>query len=164
TETLPIHVREGQEKELILENLRDHTSETREDLRLTLEMTTNPIWQAIFSLPYLRTPKYDNSISNFGQLYANLISRKVLHDNPRIKAVFSSWKEKGKLKSKLEECQELEETLFVGTRWVSDVEGETEQMRGLALLFDINKIDAALNDAFDRLQEKQLPNGGFRWV
>ncbi len=163
TETLPIHVREGQEKELILENLRDHTSETREDLRLTLEMTTNPIWQAIFSLPYLRTPKYDNSISNFGQLYANLISRKVLHDNPRIKTVFSSWKEKGKLKSKLEKNQELKEILLEETPWVSEAEDETEQMRRLAFLFDINKIDTELSDAFDRLQEKQLPNGGFPW-
>src|SRR5699024_9606982 len=42
-------------------------------------------------------------------------------------------------------------------------EDETEQMRRLAFLFDINKIDAELNDAFDRLQEKQLPNGGFPW-
>src|SRR5699024_1497593 len=102
TETLPIHVRENQDKTFVLDKLRQNNSKTLDNFKLTFEMTGNPIWYAIFSLPYLREPVYDNAISNFGQLYGNLISQKLLNANPKIKAVFEDWKRKDQLHSKLE--------------------------------------------------------------
>ncbi|UZJ63589.1 hypothetical protein OKW96_13980 [Sphingobacterium sp. KU25419] len=69
TETLPIAVREGQSKSFEMKNLKQ-TSTTAEPYRYTLELTSNPIYQALFALPYVndthmnhQNPFLVNSIS-----------------------------------------------------------------------------------------------------
>lgn len=163
TETLPIHIREGQDKTFMLDKLKNNHSESLDNFNLTFEITTNPIWQAIFSLPYLREPSYDNSISNFGQLYGNMISAKLVNSNPKIKAVFEDWKSKDQLKSKLEQNQALKELLLEETPWVREAESEEEQMKRVSLMFDMNKMKNERRSSFHQLKEKQSVQGGFPW-
>ncbi|HLS30471.1 MAG TPA: hypothetical protein VK021_06415, partial [Flavobacteriaceae bacterium] len=163
TESLPIFVREGQEKSFTLDKLQNTKSETLESYQLTFEMTQNPIWYAVFSLPYLREPANSNSISDFGWLYGNLISRHLVNANPKIKTVFEDWNQKGELKSKLEQNQELKELLLEETPWVRDAESEAEQMKRIAVLFDDNKIQNDLKSALFKLRQKQSAQGGFPW-
>lgn len=163
TESLPIFVREGQEKSFTLDKLQNTKSKTLESYQLTFEMTQNPIWYAVFSLPYLREPANSNSISDFGWLYGNLISRHLINANPKIKTVFKDWNQKGQLKSKLEQNQELKKLLLEETPWVRDAESEAEQMKRIAVLFDDNKIQNDLNAALLKLKQKQSAQGGFPW-
>src|SRR5690606_5602839 len=95
TETLPIHVREGQNKTFTLDKLKNNTSKSLDNFKLTFEMTTNPIWYAIFSLPYLREYPYECSEQVFSRLYGNLISQHIINSNPKIKTVFDDWNAKG---------------------------------------------------------------------
>ncbi len=163
TETLPIFVREGQEKTFTLDKLQDNTSKSLKNFKLTFEMTQNPIWYAIFSLPYLRAPNYHNSIADFGWLYGNLISQKLINSNPKIKAVFKDWQQKGQLTSKLAQNQELKALLLAETPWVREAESEQVQMKRIALLFDLTRMQNELKTAFRKLAEKQSPQGGFPW-
>lgn len=163
TETLPIHIREGQNKTFTLDKLKNNQSESLDHFKLTFEMTTNPIWYAIFSLPYLREYPYECSEQVFARLYGNMISQHIIHSNPKIKAVFDDWNAKGELVSKLEQNQELKSLLLEETPWVRDAQSEEEQMKRIAVLFDLNKMRNELQSAYQKLAAKQSGSGGFPW-
>lgn len=163
TETLPIHVREGQNKTFTLDKLKNNTSESLDNFKLTFEMTTNPIWYAIFSLPYLREYPYECSEQVFSRFYGNLISQHIINSNPKIKTVFDDWNAKGELVSKLEQNEELKSLLLEETPWVRDAQSEEEQMKRIAVLFDLNKMQNELQGTFQKLKAKQYSSGGFPW-
>ncbi|MDX9704763.1 MAG: alpha-2-macroglobulin family protein [Weeksellaceae bacterium] len=163
TETLPIHVRENQSKTFTLDKLKNNKSENLDNFKLTFEMTTNPIWYAIFSLPYLREYPYECSEQVFARLYGNLISQHIINSNPKIKAIFDDWNQKGELVSKLEQNQELKSILLEETPWVRDAQNEKEQMKRIAVLFDLNKMQNELQSTYQKLKNKQSSNGGFPW-
>ena len=161
TETLPLHIRENQQKTFTLDKLA--AGKTGDSFRLTFEMTTNPVWYAIFSLPYLREYPYECSEQVFSRLYGNLISENIITSQPKIKAVFDDWNRKGQLRSKLEVNQELKNILLEETPWVRDAVDEGEQMKRIAVLFDLNKMQSDVRGAFDKLSRKQAASGGFPW-
>jgi len=163
TETLPVSIRENQSKTFTLDKLVKTPSATLDHFRLTFEMTTNPLWYAIFSLPYLREYPYECSEQVFSRLYGNLISESIITSQPKIRAVFDDWNRKGQLKSKLELNQELKNILLEETPWVRDAVSEEEQMKRIAVLFDLNKMQQEMKTAFDKLGQKQQPSGGFAW-
>src|SRR5690606_7260933 len=123
----------------------------------------NPIWYAIFSLPYLREYPYECSEQIFARLYGNMISQHIINSNPKIKAVFDDWNAKGELVSKLEQNQELKSLLLEETPWVRDAQSEEEQMKRIAVLFDLNKMQNELQSTFYKLEGKQSSSGGFPW-
>ncbi len=163
TETLPIFVREGQTKNFSFDKLKNNSSSTLDNFKLTFEMTPNPIWYAIFALPYLREYPYDCSEQVFARLYGNLLSEKIINSNPKIRAVFDDWNRKGELKSKLEQNEELKSILLEETPWVRQSESEEEQMKRIAVLFDLNQMQNEFENTFRKLQNKQSSNGGFPW-
>ncbi|WP_291115412.1 alpha-2-macroglobulin family protein [Empedobacter sp. UBA7248] len=163
TETLPIYVKEGQKKSFQFENMINNKSTSLDNFKLTFEMTTNPIWYAIFSLPYLREYPYECAEQVFSRLYGNMISEKVINSNPKIKAVFDDWNKKGELKSKLQLNQELKNIILEETPWVKNAESEEEQMKQIAVLFQLNQMQTEMKSAFQKLSDKQQSNGGFAW-
>ncbi|MDH0674880.1 MG2 domain-containing protein [Empedobacter sp. GD03861] len=163
TETLPIYVKEGQKKSFQFENMMNNKLTSLDNFKLTFEMTTNPIWYAIFSLPYLREYPYECAEQVFSRLYGNMISEKVINSNPKIKAVFDDWNKKGELKSKLQLNQELKNIILEETPWVKNAESEEEQMKQIAVLFQLNQMQTEMKSAFQKLSDKQLSNGGFAW-
>lgn len=163
TETLPIYVKEGQNKTFKFDNLIDNKSTSLDNFKLTFEMTTNPIWYAVFSLPYLREYPYECAEQVFSRLYGNMISEKVINSNPKIKAVFDDWNKKGQLKSKLQLNQDLKNIILEETPWLKNAESEEEQMKQIAVLFQLNQMQNEMKSAFQKLSDKQQSNGGFAW-
>lgn len=163
TETMPLHIREGQNKTFNFEKLQNNNSSTLDHFKLTFEMTTNPIWYAIFSLPYLREYPYECSEQVFSRLYGNVISQHIINSNPKIKSVFDHWNQSGQLKSKLEVNEELKSILLEETPWVRDAQSESEQMKRIAVLFELNQMQNEFAQTFDKLSSKQKSDGGFPW-
>ncbi|WP_313384532.1 alpha-2-macroglobulin family protein [Chishuiella sp.] len=163
TETLPIYVKEGQNKTFKFDHLINNQSKTLDNYKLTFEMTTNPIWYAVFSLPYLREYPYECAEQVFARLYGNMVSEKVINSNPKIKAVFDDWNKKGELKSKLQLNQELKNIILEETPWLRNAESEEEQMKQIAVLFQLNQMQNEMKAAFQKLSDKQQSNGGFSW-
>lgn len=163
TETLPLHIRENQKKTVTLEKLKNNTSESLKNYKLTFELSSNPVWQAILSLPYLRQQPFRSSQQIFAHLYASLISEKILHSNPKIKTVFDNLNRQEYLKSPLELNPELKTILLEETPWIFNKESEEEQMRRIALLFDLNTLTNEVHATFEELKARQTPGGGFPW-
>jgi hypothetical protein len=163
TETMPMWVRSNQTRSFTLEKLLKNDSQTLKNHRLTLEITSNPAWYAVQALPYLMEYPYDCSEQTFSRFYANALGSHIVEHNPKIKMVFSQWKNTDALLSALEKNQELKSIIIEETPWLRDAQSESEQKKRIALLFDLNQMSYELQQSVSKLQEMQLSDGGFTW-
>ncbi|WP_028890702.1 alpha-2-macroglobulin [Tenacibaculum sp. 47A_GOM-205m] len=163
TETLPIWVRSNQTKTFTLDKLKNNTSNSLKNHKLTLEVTSNPAWYAVQALPYLMEYPYECSEQTFARYYSNTLASHIANSNPRIQEVFNAWKSSDALLSNLEKNQELKSLIIQETPWLRDAQSETEQKKRIALLFDLNKMKNEQQNAINKLSQMQLNNGGFPW-
>jgi uncharacterized protein YfaS (alpha-2-macroglobulin family) len=172
TESLPLPLVGPGTREFELKKLTSTTSPTRRNYSLTLELTANPAWYAVQSLPYLMEYPYECAEQTFSRLYANLLAAQILKSNPRFKALLAEWTRQAQngtaaqqnaLASKLAQNQELKNILLQETPWVRDAQGETERLARLSSLFDEPRLQAETTRALAKLQAMQLSSGAFPW-
>ncbi len=165
TETLPMIVRGNETRKYSLDKLINQESNTLTNQSLTIEMTSNPVWYAVQALPYLMEYPYECSEQNFSRFYANTLASHIANSNPKIKAVFDSWKayEPEALLSNLEKNQEFKALMLKETPWVFEAQSEGEQKRRIALLFDLNNLANQQKQALDKLYDNQNTDGGWPW-
>ena len=163
TETMPMWINSKETKVFTLDKLQKNTSTTLQNHKLTLELTSNPVWYAVQSLPYLMEYPYECSEQTFSRYYANALATKIVNDNPKIKAVFDAWENSDALLSNLEKNEELKSLLIAETPWLRDAQSETEQKKRIALLFDLKKMTKELEKNAQKLRDMQFPDGGFPW-
>ena len=163
TETLPMWIRSNETKTFTLDKLKNNTSTTLANHKLTLEMTSNPAWYAVQALPYLMEYPYDCNEQTFSRYYANALAQHIVTSNPKIEAVFKQWKSSDALLSNLEKNQELKSILIEETPWLRDAQSEREQKKRIGLLFDLNKMNNELSSALRKLKSNQSSSGAWPW-
>ena len=167
TESLPLNIQGDQTKTFVFDGMKTTSSPTKENYRLTLEFTSNPIWYAVQALPALTTPESDNVLSWFATYYSNALAVYLANSTPKIKSIIDAWTKQGGTKetllSQLEKNQELKAVLLEETPWVMESQDETEQKQRLALLFDMNRANYLNNQAIEKLQSLQTDEGGWAW-
>ncbi len=166
TESMPIYVNPGQEKEIELEKWYNSLKKQEvEDFRLTLEFTGNPAWYAIQALPGLAQPSYESVFSLANAYYATAVSSHIAHSSPRIQQVIETWKnlQPDALLSQLQKNEELKSVLLKETPWVLEAENDHERKLRLATLFDLNTVSYKMDSWFNKLADRQNGDGGFSW-
>ncbi|MCF6350447.1 MAG: MG2 domain-containing protein [Flavobacteriaceae bacterium] len=163
TETMPMWIKSNETKTFTLDKLKKTTSNTRKNHKLTLEVTSNPAWYAIQTLPYLMEYPYECAEQTFARYYANTLASYIANSNPRIQTVFNQWKNTDALLSNLEKNQELKSLIIEETPWLRDAQSETEQKKRIALLFDLHKMKKEQQRTLKKLKQMQMPSGGFPW-
>lgn len=166
TETFPLNIRGNQVKNFSFNKLlQSGASTSLSNYRLTLEFTSNPAWYAVQALPYLMEFPYQCSEQTFNRFYANALAGHIAHFSPGMKAVFDQWRngEGDALLSNLEKNQELKSLLLEETPWLLQAQDETVRKKRIALLFDLNRMHSEQDAAIMRLQQQQMPNGGWPW-
>ncbi|MGB6152426.1 MAG: MG2 domain-containing protein [Pricia sp.] len=163
TETLPMWVRSDQTKTFTLDKLKDNTSTTLKNHKLTLEITSNPAWYAVQALPYLMEYPYDCNEQTFARYYANALATYIANSNPRIQEVFRQWANSDALIGNMEKNEELKSLLIQETPWLRDAQSEAEQKKRIALLFNLDKMKNEKAGALNKLQNNQNPSGAWAW-
>lgn len=164
TESLPMLIKGDTTQHFVLDKLVNNQSETLTNQSLTVEYTANPVWTAVQALPYLIEYPYECAEQTFNRYFANALAANIIAKHPRIKSVFEQWqKDTTGLKSNLAKNEELKQVLLQETPWVLQAENETQQQKNIALLFDVVKMSNNGTAAIDKLQQLQLPGGGFTW-
>ncbi len=163
TETLPMWVRSNQTKKFSLDKLKNNTSTTLTNHKLTLEITSNPAWYAVQALPYLMEYPHECNEQMFSRYYANTLASHIANSNPRVQEVFKQWANSDALVSNLEKNQELKSLLIQETPWLRDAQSETEQKKRIALLFNLNKMKSEQDNVIRKLQNSQTNKGGWAW-
>jgi hypothetical protein len=92
TESLPLWVNSGQQKSFTFDKLKNNSSSTLQNHKLTLEFTSNPAWYAVQALPYLMEYPHECAEQIFSRFYSNALASHIANSNPKIKEVFDAWK------------------------------------------------------------------------
>ena len=167
TETLPLTVRGGEQKEYSLEQLFNGHHPQATDRRLTVECTGNPAWYAVQALPSLNTPSSDNATDWATAYYANTLASFIAQSQPKIQAMITQWKSQGGSKetflSQLEKNPELKNILLSESPWLLEATTEAEQRARIATLFDLNQLKDRNYAALTKLKELQDVNGAWSW-
>ncbi|WP_026976987.1 MG2 domain-containing protein [Flavobacterium tegetincola] len=163
TESIPIWVKGNTKREFTIENLKNNTSTTLQNHALTFEYTSNPVWIALQSLPYLMTYEHECSEQVFAKYYANCIAEKIISSHPQIEHLFKKWHDDKSVVSKLEMNEELKSIVLAETPWLLDTESDAEKNKRLAVLMDLNTLKQNNTDTFKKLEDKMLASGGFPW-
>ena len=167
TETVSMPIRGKETRTFSLDSLFNGHSKSATDRRLTVEFTGNPAWYAVQALPSLDQPKSDNAISWASMYYANTLASFIMNSQPRIKAMFESWKQQGGTKetflSNLQKNQEVKNIILSESPWVLEAKTEQQQKERIATLFDLNNIRNNNLTALTKLKQLQLPDGSWSW-
>jgi uncharacterized protein YfaS (alpha-2-macroglobulin family) len=166
TETMPFWIPGNSTRSFTFNAFKNNLSKTKSDYKYTLEYTASPVWYAVQALPYMQETSNISTQALIDRLYANLLASTIVNAHPKMKAVFDQWKSKDKdaLVSNLSKNEELKSAILAETPWVRQALSETEQKKNIALLFDLNTLANQRKVAIQKLQERQLSNGGFPWL
>lgn len=164
TETLPLLLKGNTTKQYKLDKLVNNTSTTLSTESVTVEYTSNPIWQAVQALPYLAEYPHECAEQTFNRFYANALAAQIVNKHPQIKTAFELWKNDSSFTTgKLAQNESLKQILLEETPWVLQAESEAQQRKNIALLFDVVKMSNSAESALQKLEQQQLPEGSFSW-
>ena len=130
--------------------------------RLTVEVTSNPAWYALQSLPYLMEYQYDCAEQLFSKVYANALGAHILNSRPQFRQVVDLWKQSPP-KSPLMQNEELKAVTLENTPWLADAKSETERTAKLGQFFDQNRLAEEQRWAISKLRQLQDGSGGLTW-
>ena len=167
TETLAMPIRGEETRTFRLDSLFNRNSRTATDRRLTVEFTGNPAWYAVQALPVLSQPHTDNATAWAAAYYANTLTAHIANSQPRIKAVFDSWRmqdgRKETFLSQLQKNQDVKNILLEESPWLLEATTEAEQQARIATLFDLNNLSNGNITALTKLRELQGADGAWSW-
>jgi len=166
TESMPLNLRNTNSKSFTFDKLlQSGKSETLQQHALTVEYTSNPAWYAVQSLPYLTDFPYECAEQTFNRYYANALAGMIANKAPKLRAIVEKWSatDSSALMSNLQKNEELKSVLLEETPWVLEAKSEAQQKKNIALLFDMVRMNAGLQTAYDKLKQLQSENGGFVW-
>lgn len=171
---LPIDGKET--KTFTLEKLAglDPKSSSIRSESLTVQMTSNPAWYAVMTLPYLMDSRHQCSDQTFNRLYANLLARHIATSDPKIERVFETWRNqplpskgapggRDALASPLQQNEDLASIALTETPWVLEAESEAEARRNVGILFDQNRVRDQVERLTRRLTDVQAEDGSWPW-
>lgn len=164
TETLPLWMNGSGTKAINFPSLQQAASPSRSTQNLVVTYTTQPVWYAVMALPYLMEYPYEGAEQIFNRYYAHAVAAHILQNNPDIAEVIKQWQKDGTtLTSVLEQNKELKYALLQATPWVRDALDEQSQRNQLAKLLDAASLQSGMDAAIQKLQNMQMPDGGFGW-
>ncbi|MBL7836332.1 MAG: hypothetical protein JNM67_02340, partial [Bacteroidetes bacterium] len=132
--------------------------------KLTVEMSNQPAWLAILSLPYLMNYPNECAEQLFSRIYANSIINKIISDDKAVADYFRDIAKNNKqVSGKLSQNAELKSILLSETPWVLDAKNEDERLQQLAQAFNTNQVSEQLEINIKKLSQMQLSDGSFPW-
>jgi TonB-dependent SusC/RagA subfamily outer membrane receptor len=163
TESLPIWVKANSKKEYVFEKLKNAASKSARNHQLTLTYTSNPTWLVLEALPYLMEYEHECAEQTFSRYYGNFMASEIISSQPKMADLLESWKKNPVPTSKLSQNETLKSIVLNETPWLLDSESEASKNKRLALLMDANAMKESKMQTLKKLEEKQLPSGGFPW-
>lgn len=126
---------------------------------LEVELTSNPLWYALSSLPVLSLREHCTTVDDWATVfYATVLAEDIVHRNPQIgRAVKERSEELGQMISprldRLDDC----------TPWLNEAQNEAHRISQLLNLTDKEKSALRKTKALSRLQSLQNADGGWAW-
>ena len=130
---------------------------------LTVEISSNPTWYVVNTLPVMAEKSCLTSDSWAMRLYALLLARHIAVNNPAIKKAFKPTEDDKSWASVLNRNEDLKITMLNESPWVREAQRETERINALARLFDDDDNTSRANTALESLRKLQKEDGSWSW-
>ncbi len=130
--------------------------------RLTVEVTSNPAWYALQSLPYILEYPFECTEQLASRLYANSLAAYVVNSRPAFRTVIDAWAKQPPV-TPLQKNPELKAVALTETPWLAEARDQAAQQARLGQMFDQNRLTNDISQMVDKLKTRQLDNGGFVW-
>lgn len=165
TESLPLDLEGNGDHALRWPALEKMTSAPgRVNHGLTIEWAANPVWYALQALPSLQAQERESVDALFQRYYADALGSTIAARIPGFQQLVQAWlADSSALQSPLEQNSELKSVLLEETLWVQEAEDETSRKKSLARWFEADRLRSDRQGALAKLQDMQLPGGGFPW-
>ena len=133
---------------------------------LMVDMTPNPVWMAIQSLPYVQRHNNPSNIYLANSIYTNSLSFAIVNNNPQIETMFREWEKNGgeELKSQLRLNADIKQTVVEETPWLQDAIAEEQRHRDIARFFDNKSLAGQIEKDITKLLADQRADGGWCWI
>lgn len=163
TDTEPIFVPGKSKRSFQLERLADAKPGTQHH-RLTFDMTTNPVWEAVKALPYLQEYPYDCTEQLINKWFANSLSVHIAQANPSLQQLYTSWmNNESSTQSPLITNEVLSSAVLAETPWVAQAKAEQTQRQQISKLFDQEARQEEAATSLRKISARQNNDGGFSW-
>ncbi len=129
-----------------------------------INLFTNPLGLVLDALPQLLESENNTSVGNLVRLRGATTLRKIFSDYPEIGVWMAAQRQKllsspDSFKTTLEKAEKFTNLPLDQTPWLSESEYQKEKLRK----FNPDSIKTAIVEAIDKLENAQLPDGGFSW-
>lgn len=135
--------------------------EGAEQVRFTVEQSTNPIWYVVNALPPMLDDRSESATAETARLYALGMADYLRNFLPTLTA--QTLAQQKAEQGVLERNADLKQTLLEESPWVMEAKTETERQQRLAELLDETSLTARYAAALAKLRELQLPSGAWSW-
>lgn len=164
TESLPIFLPKDTVQNFVLETLKNQQSESVSPVSLTVEYTSQPVWNVVKAIPYLIEDGHENIVQQFNRFYANSMATYLFERNPEILQIFKRWeKDTSALINHLEKNAALKQVFIQETPWVIDAQSQRIQLDQLVAQLNTENIKEDNEKYIQLLESMQLNNGAFPW-
>ena len=169
TESMAFYINGAGEKHCDLQHLADLSQSDNNTLvhsSLTVDLTPNPVWLALHSLPYVARQQNPSNIWLANAYYANALAFSIVQNNPMIEKLFREWEknEPDAFQSALDRNADLKQTVMEETPWLRDAVDEEKRHREIANYFDKNTLKLQLQKDISHLIDAQRSDGGWSWI
>ncbi len=164
TESQPFFIPQEDSKDIEVSALRNlENSKTINTHKYSIQLTTNPAWLVVKSIPFLLTADSPSSLSTFYNLYGSVLMKHLISKEPHIRQVLRQW-EGVELKSPLAKNRDFKLDDLNATPWVREALSEEEMMSLLSIYLDDNYVQNKLVEKMQDLKKYQVQNGGYSWM
>lgn len=133
------------------------------DVSLKFELTKNPVWNVIQSLPYLIEFPFECSEQTFARIFANALGNKILKEHPQLETLVGDWSKLETQETPLTRNATLKQLALEETPWLKEAQSAAERKASIARLINYDSLNENLNEAIKSLKEMQMSNGAFPW-
>lgn len=178
TESMAFYINGAGEKHYEMKHLTELDTTASDfslsTLGLTVDLTPNPIWMVMQSLPYVQQRQNPSNIYLANAIYTNSLSYAIVKNNPQIETIFREWENAATYSSsfsnenafisELDRNPDLKQTVMSETPWLRDANSEEQRHRDVARFFDNTTIKRQLTKDISRLLDAQRSDGGWSWI
>lgn len=168
TESMAMYLNGRQTKQYELQHLlQSEQSSTLQHQSMAIELTSNPIWYAIQSLPFVSECENPSNIYRFHAYYVNSLGRYIANLSPNIEQVMHQWESDttgASFMSNLQINEDMKQILLDETPWLGNGNNESERKRQVAHFFDRDKLTHQMEDNLGKLLASQQNSGAWMWI
>ncbi|MCH7412251.1 MG2 domain-containing protein [Belliella sp. R4-6] len=163
TETMPVWANQGDNKRFSFDKLKNPNSETIKNHKLSFELTTNPLWYVLQTIPYIDDLSDENSEQLLSRVFVNALGLQLVSTIPELKSILGNWANGNIPEDQFAKNKDLRSIILEETPWLKEAESDENKMKRLVQLLDSIKLKNSIAEDLQKLKSFQMSDGGFVW-